>query len=155
MPPSEFRLRDQDGRWTSLDQYRGKPVVVTFLYTSCKDTCPLIADQIRGALDRLGPNAPPAVAISTDPAADNPTTARAFLIKHHLLGRMRYLVGTRAELQPVWKRYAIQPQTPEWEHSAYVFVLDGTGRQRVTFPADRLTPEALAHDIRVVQSRQS
>jgi protein SCO1/2 len=50
----------------------------------------------------------------------------------------------------VWKAYGIRPQSEELEHSAYVVLLDRAGRQRVGFPIDRLTPEGLAHDVRLL-----
>src|SRR5919201_962994 len=57
LPPGvrapDFTLRDQDGRPISMRQFRGSPVVVTFLYTRCKNTCPVEAQQIKGALDDL------------------------------------------------------------------------------------------------------
>ncbi|MEA2385586.1 MAG: hypothetical protein QOH72_5557, partial [Solirubrobacteraceae bacterium] len=71
IPPQDFRLRDQDGRTVSLRQFRGRVVVLTFMYTTCRDTCPLTATQIRGALDDLGRDVP-ALAVSVDPVNDTP-----------------------------------------------------------------------------------
>src|SRR4051812_46258688 len=67
IPPIRFSLEDQDGKVATLDQYCGEPVVLTFMYSTCKDTCPLTAQQIRGALDDLGQDVP-TLAISVDPA---------------------------------------------------------------------------------------
>ena len=50
-------------------------------------------------------------------------------------------------MRPVWKGYGVAPQRGELDHSAGVVLVDGEGRQRVGFPHDQLTPEALAHDI--------
>ncbi|MDQ3670595.1 MAG: SCO family protein [Actinomycetota bacterium] len=150
VPPKDFALRDQDGRVARLADYRGKVVVLTFLYSTCEDTCPILADQVRGALDDLGSTAPPALAISVDPAGDTPDRARAFLLERRLAGRMRYLLGTKDQLEPVWRGYAVQPQSEDFEHSAYVLLIDKAGRQRIGFPVNRLTPEGLAHDIRLL-----
>jgi protein SCO1/2 len=65
---------------------------------------------------------------------------------------MRFLLGTRAELAPVWKAYGIQPQGADFDHSAYVLLIDRQGRQRIGFPVHQLTPDALAHDIRQLQA---
>jgi protein SCO1/2 len=65
---------------------------------------------------------------------------------------MRFLLGTRAQLAPVWKAYGIQPQGNGFEHSAYVLLIDRHGRQRVSFPVDQLTPEGLTHDIRKLEA---
>jgi protein SCO1/2 len=146
IPPVRLALRDQDGRRVTSADLRGHVTVLTFMYSTCQDSCPVIASQIRGALDDVGHDVP-AFAISVDPPNDTPLSARRFVNKQSLTGRMRFLLGTRAELAPVWKQFAIQPQGKGFEHSAYVLLLDRDGRQRVAFPFDKLTPEGLAHDI--------
>jgi protein SCO1/2 len=152
IPPRDFSLRDQDGRPASLREYRGQVVVLTFLYTHCQDVCPITATTIRGALDDLGHDVP-ALAVSVDPKGDTPADARRFLLQRRLNGdRMRYLLGDRAQLQPVWKAYGIQPQTSKFDHSAYVLLIDRRGRQRIAFPVQELTSEALAHDIRRLEA---
>jgi protein SCO1/2 len=147
IPPRDFRLRDQDGKPVSLAQFRGQVVVLTFMYTTCKDTCPLTATQIRGARDV------PALAVSVDPVNDTPARAKKFLFQRGLgHDRMRFLLGTRAQLAPLWKAYGIQPQGKAFDHSAYVVLIDRRGRQRVGFPVQQLVPEDLAHDIRRLQA---
>jgi protein SCO1/2 len=153
IPPADFTLRDQDGRRATLAAYRGRPVIVTFMYSTCKDTCPLMADQIRGALDELGYDVP-TLAVSVDPAGDTPLNTKRFLARHGLTGRARFLLGTRAQLTPVWRAYGIRPQTNSDAHSAYVVLIDKRGRQRVAFPASELTPEGLAHDLKALQAEQ-
>jgi protein SCO1/2 len=153
VPPMDFALRDQDGRLASLRAYRGRPVILTFLYSTCQNTCPIIADQIRGALDDLGRNVP-ALAVSVDPARDTPDTAKHFLLRHSVYGRLRFLLGSHARLAPIWRAYGIRPQSKAYEHSAYVLVIGKDGRQRVGFPVSELTPEGLAHDVNVLQREQ-
>lgn len=150
--PAEFRLRDQDGKVATLSEYRGSPVVVTFLYTTCEDTCPLTAQQIRGALDRLGHDVP-VLAIAVDPPNDTPARARRFLAEQKLGGRMRFLLGPLRGLKAQWKAYGIQRQTPKDDHSGYVVLLDGRGVQRIGFPVGQLTPEGLAHDLALLERR--
>ena len=148
---TDFRLRDQDGALATMRAYRGRTVVVTFLYSTCQDTCPLTAQQIRGALDELGHDVP-VLAISVDPAGDTPLHVKRFLLEQHLVGRMRYLAGTRAQLAPVWRAYGIRPQGRGYEHTASTVVVDETGRQRVGYLSDQLTPEALADDLRTLSA---
>jgi protein SCO1/2 len=143
----DFALRDQDGERVTMAAYRGRPIAVTFVYSTCEDTCPALVDQVRGALDDTGLDVP-LLAVSVDPANDTPERARRFLNERRMTGRARFLLGTRAELAPVWKGYGVQPQTDALEHSATVVLVDAQGRQRVGFPYDQLTPEALAHDLR-------
>ena len=136
----------------SLRQYRGQVVVLTFLYSTCRDTCPVTATTIRGALDEVGHDVP-ALAVSVDPENDTPDNAESFLVKQRLSGgRMHFLMGSRAQLAPVWHDYAIQPQGKGFEHSAYVLLIDKAGRQRVSFPVAQLTDRALAHDIRRLEA---
>jgi protein SCO1 len=147
----DFSLRDQDGRIATMRAYRGRTVVVTFMYSTCRDTCPLTAQQIRGALDDLG-RAVPVLAISVDPAGDTRLHVKRFLLEQHMLGRMRYLTGTRAQLAPVWRAYGIQPQDAGSEHTASTVIVDGRGAQRVGYLTDQLTPEALADDLRALSA---
>jgi len=156
---ADFRLRDQDGAVATLAAERGRVTVLTFLYTTCEDTCPVAASQILGALEELGPSAKDvgALAVSVDPANDTAARARSFLLARGLTGRMRFVLGGEAQLRPVWRAYGIQPQGPDpdaedYEHSARVVLVDKRGYQRVAFPIDQLTPPALAHDIRRLQA---
>ena len=142
-----FALRDQDGERVSMADFRGRPVVVTFVYSTCEDTCPALVDQVRGALDDTGADVP-LLAVSVDPANDTPARAKRFLAERRMTGRARVLLlGDEADLAPVWKGYGVVPQRGELDHTAGVVLVDGAGRQRVGFPHDQLTPEALAHDI--------
>jgi protein SCO1 len=142
-----FTLRDQDGEPVTMADYRGRPVAITFVYSTCEDTCPAMVDQVRGALDDTGLDVP-LLAVSVDPANDTAERARRFLNERRMTGRARFLLGSREQLEPVWRGYGVQPQSDELEHSATVVLVDDDGRQRVGFPHDQLTPEALAHDLR-------
>jgi len=146
----QFTLTDQDGKRVSMSQYRGKPMVVTYLYTHCKETCPIQAQMIRGALDDVGHDIP-ALAISVDPFQDTRASARAFLRKAKMTGRMRFVLGTRRQLQPIWRGFAVQPQLRDSEHQALITLVDRKGQQRVAVAVNQTSPEDLAHDIKVLQ----
>jgi protein SCO1 len=175
IPPRGFTLTDQYGRRVSLSDFRGKVTILSFLYTTSRTTAPLIAQQIRGALDELdvqaesrparlrptsgsGASAPTppvqALAISVDPAADTPARVRAFLRAASLSGRMEYLTGSATQLRPVWRAYAAAPASAgavAYERGALVLLLDREGAPRVEFSIEDLTPEALAHDVRKLE----
>jgi protein SCO1/2 len=142
----DFSLRDQDGETVTAAALRGQPVVVTFIYSTCEDTCPGQVQSIRGALDDVGRDVP-VIGVSVDPANDTAARARTFLLEQSMTGRMDFLLGTREELEPLWEAFGIAPQREGREHSAYTVLVDGEGRQRLGFPAERLTPRALAHDL--------
>jgi protein SCO1 len=66
--------------------------VLTFMFSTCHDTCPLMAQQIRGALDQLEHDVP-VLTVSVDPAHDTPLTAKRFLRRQYIAGRMRVSWG--------------------------------------------------------------
>ena len=152
-PAADFALTDQDGRRVNVAELRGKPAVVTFMYTTCENDCPTMTQQLRGALDDLGHDVP-GLAVSVDPKNDTPARARAFIARQQMTGRMTFLLGDEAQLQRVWRLFGIQPQADGREHSASVVLLDDRGVARVSFPVDQLTPEGVLHDLRVLE-RQS
>jgi protein SCO1/2 len=142
----DFTLRNQDGERVTGASLRGKPVVVAFIYSHCQDVCPAQVQSIRGALDDLGHDLP-VVGVSVDPANDTPASAKSFLLKQAMTGRMDFLLGSRAQLEPVWKAFGIAPQTKGRDHSSYTVIVDAQGRQRIGFPASELTPRGLASDL--------
>ena len=144
-----FRLRDEEGDVVAMEELRGRPVIVTFLYTHCDDTCPTQAQQVRSALDELGEDIP-ALAIAVEPERDTEESARVFLSEQRVLGRMSFLLGSRDELEKVWKAFAVEPQRDDLEHSGRFVLVDPEGAQRVSFPIDQATPERLAHDLRLL-----
>ncbi len=146
----DFRLENQDGETVSMRSLRGRPVVVTFLYTTCEDTCPIQAQTVRGALDELGHDVP-ALAIAVDPPRDTPARAQAFLAKQRATGRIDFVLGSRAELRPLWKGYAIRPQAVDEEHMARITLVDSRGFQRIGYPGSEATPERLANDLRLLE----
>src|SRR5258708_2537934 len=88
-PP--LALRNYLGQPINLSAYRGKAVLVTFIYTHCPDICPLITSQLRVAQNLMG-SATAAkaqiVAVSVDPRGDTSKSIAAFLAHHEMTGRM-------------------------------------------------------------------
>ena len=150
----DFTLRNQDGEIVSMRKLRGQPVVVTFLYTNCEDTCPIQAQTVRGALDQLGHDVP-ALAIAVDPPNDTPASARKFLAEQRATGRMDFVLGTRAQLREVWDGFHIQPQTVTTEHQARFTLVDARGFQRIGYPGSEATPERLANDLALLEREAS
>jgi protein SCO1 len=145
-----FSLRDQAGAPASLAAYRGRVVIVAFLYSTCGPACVVIAQQIRGALDELR-KAVPVLVISADPAADTRSSVERFLRQVSLSGRVRWLSGSPAQLRPVWHGFRVLPASAgraAFARTASVFLIDPRGMERVIFQLGQLTPEALSHDVR-------
>ncbi len=152
VPAPQFALRDVRGRTVSLAEHRGGVTVIAFLDSSCR-TCVLIAQQLRGALDELE-HPPPLLLVSVDPSSDSRARVEAFLRRVSLEGRASYLVGPRAALERAWRDYRVA--TPghgaDYESALPVLLIDASGRERVIYQQEQLTPDALAHDIRALQA---
>ena len=81
----DFRLTNQSGRQISFQQFRGKALLVTFIYTRCplSDYCPRMSRNF-AAIDK-GLQSDPAIyrkthllSISFDPAYDSPAVLRSY-----------------------------------------------------------------------------
>jgi protein SCO1/2 len=150
-----FSLHDDEGRVVRSGELRDKAVAVTFLDTRCTEACPIIAAQVGQAVRALGDHAShvEALAISVDPLRDTPAEVDAFLERYRAKGALRYLNGSVAELRPVWKAFAVAAAHDTGNpnmHSAPVRIFDRRGQWRSTLhPGVDLTPQSLAHDLRV------
>jgi protein SCO1/2 len=156
LPPGQaapgFTLTDQRGERVSLAGYRGRVVVLAFIYSTCGRPCVLLAQQVRGALDEL-PHPVPVLFVSADPAIDTRASVARFLASVSLTGRVRYLTGSLGELRPVWRAYGVTP--PEAGRAAFqnavgLRLIDRRGDDRVLFQVEGedLTVEGIAHDLR-------
>jgi|SRR4051794_17187433 protein SCO1/2 len=218
LPGYDFSLRDETGKHRTLADARGKVVVMTFVYSTCRDLCPAEGNEIAAALHALPAEPVVAYMVSVDPVGDSPVRVNRWLGRRGLTqGLGHYLIGTRAELAPVWRHYTIvpinasrqealaaaqqadqyaamaakqprgafkpfvykrppQPRTPppaagepypdpgelayrgrarhsaglDFEHSAYVLLIDQKGNQRLGIPFESLSPASLERDIRVL-----
>lgn len=150
-----FALASYRGGEVSAASLRGKVVALTFLESRCKEACPIIAVQVARGIDRLtsGRRAQVrAIAISTHPIDDTAANVRRFLIKGRAVGRLDYLIGTEAELRPVWRRYHVLSALDSGDadtHSASVHIYDRNGVWVSSLhPGIDLTPQNFAHDVR-------
>jgi len=94
------------------------------------------------------------VAVSADPKGDTPKTVAAFLAKHQLTGKMRYLIGSRKALEKVWLRWGIvakpDPKTPNAvEHSGLVYGIAASGKITTLYPAN-FKPADIVHDVPIL-----
>jgi protein SCO1/2 len=133
-----------------MADFRGRPVIVTFLYSHCKDTCPVEARLINQAVQELGRPRATVLAFTVDPAHDTAASVHAFLRKERITAPFRWVLGSEAQLKPIWKGYAVTPQTAEAEHMARITLVDKKGMQRVGYPFDQTTPARIAHDMRLL-----
>jgi len=150
-PP--IHLRNYLGRPVTLSEYRGKAVLVTFLYANCPTVCPLITSNLRVALNMLGrrDSEVQVIAVSVDPRGDTPANVARFVSEHGMTGRMQYLIGSAAELAPTWAAWHVgssrevgQPDLVA--HSALVYGISAGGRLTTIYPAT-FEPGEIAHDV--------
>ena len=155
VPAPDFRLEDQLGNSISLAQFKGKPVVLTFLYTHCPDVCPLTAEKLHTTMLTLGQDVQKVavLAVSMDPKGDTATTAQNFAKVHKLGAYFYYLLGTHNELAPVWASYSVDAQAATSagtvSHSSAIYVIDKQGRERVLLDNGFL-PDQLATDLKIL-----
>ncbi len=157
-PPLE--LRNYLGEKVNIDSYRGKAVLVTFLYTNCPDICPLITSNLRVAENLMGPKGDSKVqiiAVSVDPRGDTAKAVAGFLARHEMTGRMKYLIGSAHELAKVWKAWGVGSErdasNPQFvNHSGLVYGVTGTGK-RLTIYASNFQPSEIAHDVPLLAAR--
>lgn len=81
-PIGDYTLHDRLRREVRLLSYRGKPLVVSFVYTSCSQACPVttqfLAKSIRAARSALGQEAFNVVTIGFNQPFDSPDAMSAF-----------------------------------------------------------------------------
>jgi protein SCO1 len=153
-----FTLRDQAGRLVRMSDQRGRFTLVTFLYTHCPDVCPLIAEHLNTALERLGAtrNDTRVLAVSVDPKGDTAGAVRSFVAAHRLLPQFRYLRGSAAQLEPVWAAYHIAADplqgTTAIGHSAFVLLVDRQGVERLLYDSSVKAGD-IVHDIDTLKKK--
>jgi protein SCO1 len=162
VPPSApavaFALRDQNGQLIRLSDYRGSVVAVTFLYSTCANTCTSIVSQLSTAIDEL-PHPISALAISVDPGQDNATNVKSFLLHQQALASLHFLVAKRSVLEPIWRQFAVTPQrrlkSARGDFTVEVVLIDKAGRPRVRYRglAALNNPDAIAADIRTLEAQ--
>ncbi len=151
-PP--LALRSYLGQPVNIDSYRGRVVLVTFLYTTCPDICPLITSDLRVALNEMGPAKAAKVqiiAVSVDPRVDTRKAVAAFLARHGMTGRMQYLIGSARELARVWKAWGVgseqDAQQPQFvNHTGLVYGITASGK-RLTLYSASFQPSEIVHDV--------
>jgi protein SCO1 len=157
-PP--LSLKNYLGQRVDLASYKGKVVLVTFLYTNCPDVCPLIASNLRVAQNLMGAKEAAKVAViavSVDPKGDTPKAVARFLARHEMTGRMQYLIGSANELATVWKAWDVgsirDAQQPQFvNHSGLIYGITASGKQLTTY-ASNFQPSEIVHDVPLLAAR--
>lgn len=159
-PAPPLALNDSLGHRINLEQYRGNAVLVTFIYTHCPDTCPLIVGNLHTAQSQLGPEARKLqiLAVSVDPRGDTPGAVNVFLRAHRMTGRMEYLIGSRPQLIPTWRAWNVLANGPRMSsspdrvaHSALIYGISASGKITTLYPSN-FNPSQIVHDVPILAS---
>ncbi len=153
-PAPAFTLTAQDGRRLALNELRGKVVVVTFIYTSCADACPLLTAKMAALQDDLGVDFGPKiffVSITVDPERDTPEVLTRYAQAHGAnLAGWAFLTGTPEEIRAVARQYGVYYKKQaggDVDHTFLTSLVDQSGTLRVQYLGVRFNPDELLHDL--------
>jgi protein SCO1/2 len=153
-PAPDFTLTLQDGARVGMVDLRGKVVVVTFIYTTCADTCPLLTSKLVGIQRQLGADGARVrfVAITVDPKKDTPAALRRYAEGHGAKAPgWIFLTGTEGEIGEVARRYGIYVKKKpggDVDHTFLTSVIDREGVLRVQYQGVRFSPQEFLRDLR-------
>ena len=130
----DLSFQDANGKRIAFADLRGKPVLVTLIYTSCADVCPAIIESLARAIDTaedtLGKGRFNVLTIGFDTRRDTPERMRSFARAHSAGGDNWYFLGSdRATMDRLSTAvgFSFFPSAGGFDHMAQVSVLDKTG----------------------------
>jgi protein SCO1/2 len=153
-PAPEFTLTSQDGTPVALADFRGKVVAVTFIYTLCTSTCPVLTPMMSFVQDRLGADFGSKitfVSITVDPERDTPEVLKEYAqaFGANLTG-WSFLTGTPAAIRDVARKYGVyasKTENGDVEHTFLTSIIDSNGILRVQYLGVRFDPEEFRRDL--------
>jgi protein SCO1/2 len=153
----DFHLTDQNGQPRSLEDFRGKAVVVFFGYTMCPDVCPTTLAELAQVKKLLGGDGDrlQVLFITVDPERDTPQLLKAYMANFDpSFLALRCSPEQLAVLARNFKIYykKVDGKTPDsytMDHSAGCYVYDLQGRLRL-YCRYGVDPQAIASDIRTL-----
>jgi protein SCO1/2 len=151
----DFALKDPAGKERTLEDYRGKAVVVFFGYTQCPDVCPTTLATLATAMKELGADADrvQVLFITVDPERDTPELLAKYVPSFDprflgLWGDADATARTAKEFKVIYQKVpGPTPGSYTMDHSAGSYVFDPKGRLRL-FVSNGQGPDVFAHDLR-------
>lgn len=152
----DFSLPDTDGRVRTLQDFRGKAVVLFFGYTQCPDACPTTLADIAQAKKLLGAEGAKVqtIFVTVDPERDTPTVLKAYMANFgpdFLALRpasQEQLAAVAKDFKVYYKK--VEGKTPDsysMDHSAASYVYDPQGHLRL-YTRYGSGAQALADDLK-------
>jgi protein SCO1/2 len=153
-PAPEFALTSQDGQRIALADLRGKVVAVTFIFTLCSATCPVLTPMMSLVQDRLGPDFGTKVAfvsITIDPERDTSDVLKLYAQMHGAdVPGWSFLTGEASVIQDLTRRYGVfasKTADGDIEHSFLTSIIDRHGILRVQYIGVRFDPDEFRRDL--------
>jgi protein SCO1 len=153
-PAPEFTLTSQDGAPVTLADFRGKVVAVTFIFTLCTSTCPVLTPMMSFVQDRLGADFGAKVAfvsITVDPERDTPEVLKEYAQAFGAnLAGWSFLTGTPDAIRDVTRRYGVyasKTENRDVNHTFLTSIIDPNGILRVQYLGVRFDPEEFRRDL--------
>jgi protein SCO1 len=150
----EFTLTSQDGAPVALAQFRGKVVAVTFIYTLCANTCPVLTPMMSFVQDRLGTDFGQKIvfiSITVDPERDTPQVLKEYAQAFGANPAGWFFVtGAPDVIRDVTRRYGVfaaKAADGNIDHTFLTSVIDPRGVLRVQYLGVRFDPEELRRDL--------
>lgn len=130
----DHKFRDTKSSPTSLRDFRGKPLVINLIYTSCYHTCPVIIQTLARSVDvarrALGADSFAVVTIGFDSRADTPSRMRAYSRKQGVdLANWQFLSTDEATIDALAKDlgFVFYPSPRGFDHLAQTTIIDENG----------------------------
>jgi protein SCO1/2 len=112
------------------DVIKGKIVVVSFIYTSCKDICPLVTGRLALARERLSSDFSKNVqfvSVSIDPETDTPEKLKEHAAAFGAGPDWLFLTGNRRDIDAIRHKLGERSKTPNQHRSEILLGNDATG----------------------------
>lgn len=131
-----FTLYDQEGEVVSFDRFRGKRVVLNFIFTRCPvaTMCPAATARMAGlqriARERAVPDLE-LVSITLDPAYDTPPVLKAYARARGIdPGNFHFLTGPEPAIRKLLAQFGIIATAGDnfWKHTLATVLIDRTGK---------------------------
>ena len=153
----EFALTNQDGQRVSLADLDGTVRAVTFIYATCKDTCPLLTAKMALMQQKLGADFGKRVrfvSITVEPQIDTPVVLKAYAEKFGAdPAGWSFLTGSGEEIQDVVRKYgafAKRVKPGDVDHLFLTSLIDRKGMLRVQYLGYRFDPDEMYRDLRAL-----
>ena len=154
VPVSDFKLTDQDGRPFLFASARGKLVLLTFIFTTCPDVCPLLTAKvaaIQRALEEKGARVFLLLSVTTDPERDSAAALKDYAGRFKAnLRSWSFLTGSRRELAKVWKMFGVnvtKTESGDVQHTSVTTLIDRQGHRRVDYYGEKWQEKDVLQDI--------